>query len=71
LPDLEWITGEDNAYPLEYYLEQEDNSDESEDENEDYEDSTILYLDRIEDQFDRCAPHSLFRLLSFTVESLN
>lgn len=39
LPDLEWIAGEDNTtYPPEYYLDQENNSDESEDEDEDYSD---------------------------------
>jgi hypothetical protein len=71
LPDLEWIAGEENALPPEYYLEQEDNSNESKDKDKDYKASTLLQLDRIEDVFDRCAPYSLFCLLSFTIESLN
>ncbi|CZR69582.1 uncharacterized protein PAC_19482 [Phialocephala subalpina] len=54
LADLEWIAGEDNAYPPEYYLDQENNSDESEDEDEDYSDGSILLLDMIEGKFDRC-----------------
>jgi len=58
--DLAWIAGEDNAYPPEYYLDQENNSDESEDEDEDYEDSTTNLLNMIEDQFYRCVPYSLF-----------
>jgi hypothetical protein len=49
--DLAWIAGEDNAYPPEYYLDQENNSDESEDEDKDYEDSTTNLLNIIKDQF--------------------
>jgi hypothetical protein len=56
LSDLEWIAGEDNVYPPEYYL----NQDESEDEDEDYSDSSNNLLGMIEDQFHRCVPHSLF-----------
>jgi hypothetical protein len=59
LPDLEWLAGEENAHPPEYYLDQEDNSDESEDEDEDYSDGSLLLLDMIEGQFDRCVPYSL------------
>jgi hypothetical protein len=71
LPGLEWLNGEDNAYPPEYYLNQEDDSEESEDEDEDYEDSTIILLDMIKDQFNRCVPYSLivYRLPS-AIESL-
>ena len=58
--DLAWITGEENAHPPEYYLDQEDNSDESEDEDEDYSDGSLLLLDMIEGQFQRCVPCSPF-----------
>jgi len=61
LPDLEWIAREDNAYPPEYYLDQE-NSDESEDEDEDYSDNSILLLDMIEDQFHRCTTNMCKRI---------
>jgi hypothetical protein len=40
--DLAWIAGEENAYPLEYYLNQENNSDKSEDKDEDYSDGSLL-----------------------------
>jgi hypothetical protein len=59
LPDLKWIAGEENAHPPQYYLDQEDNSDESEDEDEDYSDGSLLLLDMIEDQFDRYVLYSL------------
>ncbi|KUJ14259.1 uncharacterized protein LY89DRAFT_133814 [Mollisia scopiformis] len=49
LPDWKWIAREENAHPPEYYLDQEDNSDESEDKDEDYNDSSLLLLDMIED----------------------
>jgi hypothetical protein len=58
-PDLAWLAGEENAHPPEYYLDQEDNSDGSEDEDEDYSDGSLLLLDMIEGQFDRCVPYSL------------
>jgi len=67
--DLAWIAGEDNAYPPEYYLDQENNSDESEDEDEDYEDSTTNQLNMIKDQFHRCIPYSL-SVWSSAIESL-
>jgi hypothetical protein len=60
LPDLDWLAGEENAHPPEYYLDQEDNSDESEDEDEDYSDGSLLLLDMVEGQFNRCVPYSLF-----------
>ncbi|KAH8663686.1 hypothetical protein BGZ60DRAFT_565713 [Tricladium varicosporioides] len=53
LLDLGWVAGEENAYPPEYYLDQENNSDESADEDEDYSDGSLLLLDMIEDQFAR------------------
>jgi hypothetical protein len=59
LPDLEWLAGEENAHPPEYYLDQENNSDESEDEDEDYSDGSLLLLDMIEGNFHRWVPHSL------------
>jgi hypothetical protein len=58
--DLAWITREDNAYPPEYYLDQENNSDESEDKDKDYKDSTTNLLNIIKDQFYWCVPYSLF-----------
>ena len=58
--DLAWIAREENAHPPEYYLDQEDNSDESEDEDKDYSDGSLLLLDMIEGQFQRCVPYSLF-----------
>jgi hypothetical protein len=58
--DLAWIAGEENAYPPEYYLDQENNSDESKDKEEDYSDGSLLLLDMIEGQFDRCVPYSPF-----------
>jgi len=57
--DLAWIAGEENAYPPEYYLDQEDNSDGSEDEEEDYSDGSLLLLDMIEGQFHRYVPYFL------------
>jgi hypothetical protein len=51
--DLEWIAGKENAHPPEYYLDQENNSDESEDEDEDYSDGSLLLLDMIEGNFHR------------------
>jgi hypothetical protein len=59
LPDLEWLAKKENAHPPEYYLDQEDNSNESEDEDKDYSNGSLLLLDMIEGQFDRCVPYSL------------
>ena len=59
LPDLEWLAGEGNAHPPEYYLDQENNSDESEDEDEDYSDGSLHLLDMIEGNFHRWVPYSL------------
>jgi hypothetical protein len=59
LPDLEWLAGEENAHPPEYYLDQENNSDESEDEDEDYSDGSLLLLDMIEGNFHRWVPYHL------------
>jgi hypothetical protein len=59
LPDLEWLAGEENAHPPEYYLDQENNSDESEDEDEDYSDGSLLLLDMIEGNFYRWVSYSL------------
>jgi hypothetical protein len=56
--DLAWIAGEENAYPLEYYLNQENNSDKSEDKDEDYSDGSLL-LDIIKGSFHWWVPHSL------------
>ncbi|KAH8759530.1 hypothetical protein F5882DRAFT_431795 [Hyaloscypha sp. PMI_1271] len=47
------LAGEENAHPPEYYLDQENNSDESEDEDEDYSDGSLLLLDIIEGNFHR------------------
>lgn len=54
LADLAWIAGEDNVHPPEFYLDQENNSDESEDEDEDYREGSVLLLDMIEGLFFRC-----------------
>jgi hypothetical protein len=42
---------EDKDYPLEYYLDQEEEFDKFEDTNEDYKDNSILLLDGIEEQW--------------------
>jgi hypothetical protein len=60
LADLAWSVDEDNAHPPEFYLDQENNSDESEDEDEDYREGSVLLLDMIEGLFYRCAPHFHF-----------
>jgi hypothetical protein len=67
LPDLEWLAGEENAHPPEYYLDQDNNSDEPEDEDEDYSDGSRLLLDMIEGNFHRWVLYPLLayrRLLS-------
>ncbi|PMD60356.1 uncharacterized protein K444DRAFT_612538 [Hyaloscypha bicolor E] len=51
LPDLEWLAREQNAHPLEYYLDQENNSNESEDKDKDYSNGSLLLLDIIEGNF--------------------
>jgi len=51
--DMAWTAGEENAFPPEYYLNQENNSDGSEDEDEDYSDGSLLLLRMIEGQFHR------------------
>jgi hypothetical protein len=51
LSDLEWIIRKENAHPPEYYLDQENDSDESEDEDKDYSNGSLLLLDIIEGNF--------------------
>lgn len=51
LPDLEWLTREENAQPLEYYLDQENNSNKSKDKDKDYSNSSLLLLDIIKGNF--------------------
>ena len=51
LLDLKWITREKNAYPLEYYLDQENNSNESKDKDKDYSDSSLLLFNIIKEKF--------------------
>jgi len=53
LLDLEWLAREENVHPLEYYLDQENNSDESKDKDKDYSDSSLLLLDMIKGNFNR------------------
>jgi hypothetical protein len=67
--DLAWVTGEENTLPPEYYLDQENNSDESEDEDEDYSNGSLLLLDMIKGQFHRYVPCS-FCLPSSAIISL-
>jgi hypothetical protein len=50
---MTWITEEDRDYPPEYYLNQEEDLDESDDENEDYADNSILFFDGIEERWYR------------------
>jgi hypothetical protein len=64
--DLAWIAGEDNAHPPEYYLDQENDSDESGDEDEDYSDNSILLLDMIEGQFNWYVPYSLLSAVFYS-----
>jgi MoaA/NifB/PqqE/SkfB family radical SAM enzyme len=51
LPDLEWLAREENAHPLEYYLNQENNSNKSKDKDEDYSNGSLLLLDIIKGNF--------------------
>jgi hypothetical protein len=51
--DVSWKIEEDKDYPLEYYLDQEEEFDEFEDANEDYKDNSILLLNGIEEQWNR------------------
>src|SRR5579859_7295653 len=51
--DISWITKEDKDFPPEYYLNQEEDFNESDDEDEDYADSSILLLDGIEERWHR------------------
>ena len=51
LPDLEWLAKEKNAYLLEYYLDQKNNSDESKDKDKDYSDDSLFLLDMIKRNF--------------------
>jgi hypothetical protein len=50
--DVSWMIEEDKDYPLEYYLDQEEEFDEFEDANEDYKDNGIL-LDGIEERWNQ------------------
>jgi hypothetical protein len=56
--DVSWLLGEDKDHPPEYYLNQEDEFDESE-LDEDYSDGSILLLDFIEERFNQKGPYSL------------
>ena len=51
--DVSWKIEEDKDYPLEYYLDQEEEFDEFEDANEDYKDNSILLLNGVEEQWNR------------------
>jgi hypothetical protein len=51
--DISLIIEEDKDYPLEYYLDQEEEFDEFKDANEDYKDNSILLLDGIEERWNR------------------
>ena len=53
IADLAWIAGEDNAYPPEYYLDQEEEFDGFEVVNEDYKDNSVLLLNGIEERWNR------------------
>jgi hypothetical protein len=58
--DLAWIAGEENAFPPNYYIDQENNSDESEDEDEDYSNGSMLLLGMIKGQFNWYILYPLF-----------
>src|SRR3954454_20110754 len=49
--DIPWLLDEDKDHPPEYYLNQEDEFDESEYTNEDYSENSCLLLDFIEELF--------------------
>jgi hypothetical protein len=49
--DLAWITGEENAHPPEYYLNQDADGGELDDEREHYSNNSLLLLDMIETLF--------------------
>ncbi|KAI9765782.1 MAG: hypothetical protein M1839_005382 [Geoglossum umbratile] len=49
--DTSWLLDEDKDHPPEYYLNQEDEFDESEYTNEDYSENSCLLLDFIEERF--------------------
>ncbi|KAI9774180.1 MAG: hypothetical protein M1839_001882 [Geoglossum umbratile] len=49
--DISWLLDEDKNHPPEYYLNQEDEFDESEYMDEDYSDNSCLLLDFIEERF--------------------
>ena len=51
--DVLWMIEEDKDYPLEYYLDQEEEFDEFEDANEDYKDNSILFLDGIKERWNQ------------------
>jgi hypothetical protein len=49
--NISWLLDENKDHPPEYYLNQEDEFDESEYINEDYSDNSCLLLDFIEERF--------------------
>lgn len=49
--DISWLLDENKDHPLEYYLNQEDEFDESKYMGEDYSDNSCLLLDFIEERF--------------------
>jgi hypothetical protein len=51
LLNLAWIAREDNAHPLEYYLNQKNNSNESKNKDKDYSNNNLLFSNMIEGQF--------------------
>jgi hypothetical protein len=51
--DLSWLHEDDEDHPPEYYLQQEDDFDESEFANEDYKANSSKLLNRIEERYYR------------------
>lgn len=51
--DMSWIANEDEDHPPEYYLNQEEDVDESDDEDKDYADNSLVLLDGIEERWHR------------------